>query len=135
MQMRAAPAKFLFENDFTPGGEAKPLMALDEHAARLKEAEAAAFARGFEQGANETRADAEKQSAATFERIAAAISVLDKQIEAVEAKFETEAVEVAVAVARSSRRSSCRKSRSQRSRGWPSAASAIWSSVRIWWCA
>ena len=98
--MRAAPAKFLFENDFTPGGEAKPLMALDEHAARLKEAQAAAFARGFEQGANETRADAEKQSAATFERIAAAISVLDKQIEAVEAKFETEAVEVAVAVAK-----------------------------------
>jgi flagellar assembly protein FliH len=100
MQMRAAPAKFLFENDFTPGGDSKPLMALDEHAARLKEAEAAAFARGFEQGANETRADAEKQSAATFERIAAAIGVLDKQIEAVEAKFETEAVEVAVAVAK-----------------------------------
>jgi flagellar assembly protein FliH len=100
MQMRAAPAKFLFENGFTPGGEAKPLMALDEHAARLKEAEAAAFARGFEQGASETRADAEKQSAATFERIAAAMSVLDKQIEAVEVKFETEAVEVAVAVAK-----------------------------------
>src|SRR5262245_38605412 len=98
--MRAAPAKFLFENDFAPGGVSKPLMALDEHAAKLKDAEAAAFARGFEQGANEARAEVEKRSAATIERIAAAMAVLDKQLEAVEAKFETEAVEVAVAVAK-----------------------------------
>jgi flagellar assembly protein FliH len=96
MQMRAAPAKFLFENDFAPRGEKKPLMTLDDHAAKLKEAEAAAFARGFQQGANE----AEKRSGATVERIAAAMTALDKQIEAVEAKFETEAVEVAVAVAK-----------------------------------
>ena len=42
--MRASPAKFLFENDFTPGaGEKKPLMTLDDHAARLKAAEAAAL--------------------------------------------------------------------------------------------
>lgn len=99
--MRAAPAKFLFENDFAPGGgEKKPLITLDDHAARLKSAEAAAFARGFEQGAAEARAEAEKRSLATIERIAATMAVLDKQIEAVEAKFETEAVEVAVAVAK-----------------------------------
>jgi flagellar assembly protein FliH len=98
--MRAAPAKFLFETDFRPGGDSKPSIALDEHAARLKEAEAAAFARGFDQGATEARAEAEKCSAAIIERIATAMSVLDKQLEAVEAKFETEAVEVAVAVAK-----------------------------------
>jgi flagellar assembly protein FliH len=99
--MRAAPAKFLFENDFAPGGgEKKPSMTLDDHAARLKAAEAAAFARGFEQGAAEARAEAEKRSLAMIERIATAMGTLDKQIEAVEAKFETEAVEVAVAVAR-----------------------------------
>ena len=99
--MRAAPAKFMFENDFAPGGgERKPLMALDEHAAKLKDAETAAFARGFEQGVAEGRADAEKRSVAAIERIAAAMAVLDQQIEAVEAKFETEAVEVAVAVAK-----------------------------------
>jgi flagellar assembly protein FliH len=98
--MRAAPAKFLFENDFTPGGEVKPTMALDLHAAKIKEAEAAAYARGFEQGAKEAKAEAEKRSAATIERVAAAMTALDQQMEAVEAKFETEAVEVAVAVAK-----------------------------------
>jgi flagellar assembly protein FliH len=99
--MRATPAKFLFENDFTPGGgEKKPLMTLDDHAAKLKAAEAAAFARGVAQGAAEARAEAEQRSLAVIERIAAAMGALDQQIEAVEAKFETEAVEVAVAVAR-----------------------------------
>src|SRR5262245_33357496 len=100
--MRAAPAKFLFENDFTPGGggEKKPLMSLDDHAAKLKAAEAAAFARGVAQGAAEARAEAEKRSLAVIERIAATMAVLDRQLETVEAKFETEAVEVAVAVAR-----------------------------------
>ena len=95
--MRPAPAKFMFENDFAPGGgERKSLMTLDDHAAKLKAAEAAAFARGVTQGA----AEAEKRSLAVIERIAAAMSVLDQQIDTVEAKFETEAVEVAVAVAK-----------------------------------
>jgi len=99
--MRAAPAKFMFETDFRPGGgDSKPSIGLDEHAARLKEAEAAAFARGFAQGASEARAEAEKRSGAIIERIATAMTVLDKQLEAVEAKFETEAIEVAVAVAK-----------------------------------
>lgn len=99
--MRATPAKFLFENDFTPGGgEKKPLMTLDDHAAKLKAAEAAAFARGSAQGAAEARAEAEQRSLAIIERIAAAMGTLDQQLEAVEAKFETEAVEVAVAVAK-----------------------------------
>lgn len=99
--MRAAPAKFLFENDFTPGGgEKKPLMTLDDHAARLKAAEAAAFARGVAQGAAEARAEAEQRTLAIIERIASAMSTLDQQLNTVEAKFETEAVEVAVAVAK-----------------------------------
>lgn len=95
--MRAAPAKFMFENDFAPGGgERKPLMTLDDHAAKLKAAEAAAFARGVAQGV----AEAEQRSLAVIERIAAAMSALDQQLDAVEAKLETEAVEVAVAVAK-----------------------------------
>jgi len=95
--MRATPAKFLFETDFRPSADSKSSI---EHAARLKEAEAAAFARGFAQGASEARAEAEKRSGAIIERIATAMTVLDKQLEAVEAKFETEAIEVAVAVAK-----------------------------------
>jgi flagellar assembly protein FliH len=100
MQMRAAPAKFLFENDFAPGGEKKPLVTLDDHTAKIKEAEAAAFARGFQQGTSEARSEAEKRSGAIIERIATAMTALDTKLEAVEATFETEAVEVAVAVAK-----------------------------------
>jgi flagellar assembly protein FliH len=100
MQMRAAPAKFLFENDFAPGGSSKPPIAFDDHAAKLKQAEAVAFARGFEQGASEARTEAETRSVAAIERVAAAMAALDQQLDAVEAKFETEAVEVAVAVAK-----------------------------------
>ena len=39
-----------------------------------KEAEAAAFARGFQQGTNEARTEAEKRSAATVERVAHRVS-------------------------------------------------------------
>jgi flagellar assembly protein FliH len=98
--MKPAPAKFLFENDFAPGGVPKPLMPLDDHVAKLKEAEAAAFARGFEQGSREAKAEAERRCGAILERIAAAVTALDQKLAAIDAKIETEAVEVAVAVAR-----------------------------------
>src|SRR5688572_12376865 len=82
MTMRAAPAKYLFENDFANGGDGKPSVSLAEHAARVKEAGATAFARGVGQA------------------IAGALQELDKTLVAVETKLETEAVEVAVAVAK-----------------------------------
>ena len=71
--MRAAPAKFLFENDFAPAAASKPSIALDEHAAKLKEAEAAAFARGFAQGAPRPRPTPSSARVAVIERIAAAL--------------------------------------------------------------
>jgi flagellar assembly protein FliH len=99
MQMRAAPAKFLFENDFAKGG-GKPSITLEEHGKRLREAEAAALARGIEQGRGEARADAEQRCSVAVERIAAGIAVLDRQLRAIELRLETEAVEVAVEIAR-----------------------------------
>lgn len=98
--MKPAPAKFLFENDFAPGGVPKPLMPLDDHLGKLREAEAAAFARGFEQGSREAKAEAEKRCGAVIERIAAAVTALDQKLAAIDAKIEIEAVEVAVAVAK-----------------------------------
>ena len=97
--MPAAPAKFLFENDFTAGGDGKPSVPLAEHAQKLKEAEASAYARGFEQAMREATTDAEQRTAATLERIAGMLEGLRGSLEAVEARLETEAVEVAVAVA------------------------------------
>jgi flagellar assembly protein FliH len=98
--MRAAPAKFLFDNDFAAGSSGTPTLGLAEHAAKVKDAEAAAFARGFEQAAAEARADEQERSAAALERIAAAVQGLDRGLAAIEARLETEAVEVALAVAR-----------------------------------
>lgn len=95
--MGTAPAKFMFENDFAPGGgEKKSMITLD--AAKLKEADA--FTRGFQQGANEARAAAEKRAAAALERIVTAVAALHTQLGAVGAKLEIEAVDVAVAVAK-----------------------------------
>jgi flagellar assembly protein FliH len=100
MEMRAAPAKFLFENDFAAGGGGKPSVALEEHAARVRDADAAGFARGFEQGKAEARAEAEQRCAFAIEQILAALGGLGQQLGGVSARLEAEAVEVAVAVAR-----------------------------------
>ncbi len=98
--MRAAPAKFLFENDFAAGGDGKPSIALDEHMNKLRQAEALGFERGFAQGKAEADAETARRSAAALDAVAAALTNLDKSLAAVEARLETEAVQVAVAVAR-----------------------------------
>jgi flagellar assembly protein FliH len=95
--MGSAPAKFLFDNDFAAGGRSsKPTISLTEHAAKVAQAEAAAHARGFA----DAQTTAEHKAAATLERIAGLLQGLDRSLAAVEARLETEAVEVAVAVAR-----------------------------------
>jgi flagellar assembly protein FliH len=98
--MRAAPAKYLFDEDFAAPSGGKPSIALADHAVALEQAAAAGYARGFAQAATEARADAEHRSAAALERVAAALEGLDRSLAGVAAKLETEAVEVAVAVAR-----------------------------------
>ena len=98
--MRASPAKFLFENDFAVGGDGKPSVALDDHKAKLQEAEDKALRRGFEQGKAEAEAEAAQRTAAALEAVAGALKNLDNGLGAIEARLETEAVEVAVAVAR-----------------------------------
>jgi flagellar assembly protein FliH len=91
-----APAKFLFDNDFAVGERTKISVALAEHAAKLTEAEAAGYRKGFAAA----KAEAEQRAAAALERVAAALAELNRGLAAVETRLETEAVEVAVAVAR-----------------------------------
>jgi flagellar assembly protein FliH len=99
--MRAAPAKFLFDHDFASPGDGRPTsVPLTEHAHKLKEAEAAGFQRGFAQAQAEAKTDADKSAAAALDRMASGLAALGRGLSAVEAKLETEAVEVAVAVAR-----------------------------------
>ena len=91
-----APAKFLFDNDFAVGERTKSSVALAEHAAKLTEAETAGYRKGFAAA----KAEAEQRAAAALERVAAALAELNRGLAAVETRLETEAVEVAVAVAR-----------------------------------
>src|SRR5262249_10725046 len=94
--MKAAPAKFLFDNDFTPGRTGKPTVALAEHAQKVKDADVAGYGRGFAAA----KAEVEQHAAAALDPIAASLKTLEASLAAVEARLETEAVEVAVAVAR-----------------------------------
>jgi flagellar assembly protein FliH len=99
--MRAAPAKFLFDDDFAAAaGEGKPSVALAELAAKIKDAEAAGHARGFAEAEAAARAAAQAHATAALERIAVALETLNRGLTKVEARLETEAVHVAVAVAR-----------------------------------
>jgi flagellar assembly protein FliH len=98
--MKAAPAKFLFDDDFTPGRNSKLTVALAEHTQRLKDADVAGYGRGFAEAKAAAKAEAEQRAAVALERIAASLKTLEASLAAVEARLETEAVEVAVAVAR-----------------------------------
>src|SRR5262249_39981938 len=86
---------YLFDNDFAGGGERKPSIPLSEHAQKLKEAETT----GHNRGRAEAKTEAEARTAAALERIASALTAIDGSLTAIEARLETEAIEVAVAVA------------------------------------
>jgi flagellar assembly protein FliH len=103
----AAKAKFLFDNDFGDGAGAKVVEATisgELHKAALAEAEARAYRNGVNaaeaKATAELKTEAERRSAASFERIAAALESLAGRLKAIEDRFEAESVEVAVAVAR-----------------------------------
>jgi flagellar assembly protein FliH len=96
--MTRTPAKFLFDHDFAATAEVKPAIALAVHEAGLAEAETTGYRRGFAAAKAEILAEAEQRSAAALERIASTIAEVGRGLSGVEARLETEAVEVAVAV-------------------------------------
>jgi flagellar assembly protein FliH len=91
-----APAKFLFDTDFAVAERGKPAVSAAELTARLAEAED----RGYHRGVAAAKAEADARAAAALERIAAALDDLNRGFSAIEARHETEAIEIAVAVAR-----------------------------------
>jgi flagellar assembly protein FliH len=94
------PAKFLFDRDFAATAEVKPAIPLGLHQAKLADADAAGYRRGYAAAKAEILAEAEQRSAAALERITAALESLMRGLSGVEAMLETEAVDVAVAVAK-----------------------------------
>lgn len=96
----AAPAKFLFDQDFAPNAEVKATVPLAAHEARVQETDASAYRRGYAAAKAEIIAEAEQQSAAALQRVAGKLEEVARGLSGVEARLETEAIDVAVAVAK-----------------------------------
>jgi flagellar assembly protein FliH len=98
----AAPTKFMFDTDFTGGPRkpVEPVITVVEHTVKLAEAETASQKRGYAQGQNDAQVEVNRRIAATLDTIAKSIAAASAALQAIEARLECEAVEVAVAVAR-----------------------------------
>ena len=96
----SAPAKFLFDMDFAAPAHAERQASRAEIAQLIADAEARAFRDGFQAAQREASVESDRRSALAMEGIAIAMRSLASNFKAVEGRVETEAVDVAVAVAR-----------------------------------
>src|SRR3954462_727543 len=97
----AAPAKFLFDMDFGVPDKKRERAATDaEVAAKVAEAEARAYRAGYDAAQREAKAESDRRSALALEEIGIAIKGIASRFSGIETRMETEAVDVAVAVAR-----------------------------------
>jgi flagellar assembly protein FliH len=96
-----APAKFLFDTDFAAPDKARERAATPaEIARRIAATEARAYREGFDAGQQEAGAESQRRAALALEEIGIALRGIATRFAGVEARMETEAVDVAVAVAR-----------------------------------
>jgi flagellar assembly protein FliH len=97
----AAPAKFLFDMDFSAPDKSRERPATAaEVAQKLAAAEARAYRDGYDAGQREAKAESDRRTALALEEIRLAIQGIAARFAGVETRMETEAVDVAVAVAR-----------------------------------
>jgi flagellar assembly protein FliH len=96
-----APAKFLFDTDFAKPDKAREKPATPaEIAQKIAEAEQRAYRNGYDAAQREAKAESDRRAALALEEIGIAIKGVASRVAAVETRMETEAVDVAVAVAR-----------------------------------
>lgn len=95
----AAPAKFLFDQDFSANGRGESANAADV-ARKVAEAEARGKSSGYAAGQADASAETARRNAVAMEAIARTLGNIAAQLGQVEARVEAEAVDVAVAVAR-----------------------------------
>jgi flagellar assembly protein FliH len=97
----AAPAKFLFDMDFSTPDKARERPATAaEIAQKIAAAEARAYRDGHDAGQREAKAESDRRTALALEEIGIAIKGIAARFSGIETRMETEAVDVAVAVAR-----------------------------------
>jgi len=97
----ASPAKFLFDMDFSAPdkGRERPATAL-EIAQKIASAEAHAYRDGYDAGQREAKTESDRRTALALEEIGIGIQAIKARFSGIETRMETEAVDVAVAVAR-----------------------------------
>ncbi|MGJ4949715.1 FliH/SctL family protein [Bradyrhizobium sp. HKCCYLS20291] len=97
----AQPAKFLFDTDFAAPEKTRERAATTaEIAQKVAAAEAAAYRNGYEAAQREAKVEADRRVAAALEQINIQLQGITARFSGIEARMETEAVDVAVAVAR-----------------------------------
>ncbi len=96
----AAPAKFLFDTDFAAPDRARERATAAEVAEKVAAAEARAYRDGYDAAQREARTENDRRVALALETIGVAIKGIAAGFSGVEQRMETEAVDVAVSVAR-----------------------------------
>jgi flagellar assembly protein FliH len=95
-----APAKFLFDTDFGAPDKSRDRPTQAEMAEKIAAAEQRAFRDGFDAGQREAKAESDRRSALALEEIRLGMQGIAAGFAGIETRMETEAVDVAVAVAR-----------------------------------
>ena len=96
----AAPAKFLFDTDFSAPDRSRERPTPAEMAQKIAAAEARAYRDGYDAGQRDAKAESDRRTALALEEIKIAMQGIAARFAGVERRMETEAVDVAVAVAR-----------------------------------
>lgn len=97
----AAPAKFLFDLDFAaPEKTRDEIMTAADVAEKIANAEARAYRSGYDAGQFEAKSESDRRSALALEEIGVAMAGISTGFGNLEARMETEAVDVAVSIAR-----------------------------------
>jgi flagellar assembly protein FliH len=95
------PTKFLFDQDFSAPDSARQKAATTaEIAEMVAAAEARGYRTGFEAAQREAKVESDRRAAQALESIGGAIRAIADGFAGIEARMETEAVDVAVSVAR-----------------------------------
>jgi flagellar assembly protein FliH len=97
----AAPAKFLFDMDFSAPDKMRERPATpSEIAQKIAAAEARAYRAGYDAALHETKVESDRRAALALEEIGITIEGIAARFSGIEIRMETEAVDIAVAVAR-----------------------------------
>lgn len=101
----AAPAKFLFDVDFAapakdPNAAKEHVPTAEEIAKQVADAEAGGYRAGFDAAQREAKVISDRQMAQALTGIESSVATIARSFATVENRMETEAIEVALAVAR-----------------------------------